>query len=73
MTPTQVFLLLACSLLTTGCASMTPPPGRGMNPSATPSVADASVFDESPRVLASPPGPERPQRLPRHATPSWVP
>jgi len=51
-------LLLACALLTTGCASMTPPPGRAMKPRYTPPVAVAPVIaeglsDERARDLAS--------------------
>lgn len=65
-------LLLACTVLTTGCASMTPPPGKGMNPSDTPPGVAAPGFakgpgDERPRTLASSPPSwtegEGPQRL----------
>jgi len=37
-------LLLAYCLLATGCVSLTPPPGRGMNPSDTPPVADSPTL-----------------------------
>ena len=47
MTPTPLLLLLACSLLT-GCASMTPPPGRETNP--TPTLAQ-QLSNEGPQRL----------------------
>ncbi len=61
MRPEPWLLLLACSLmLATGCASLTPPPARGMNLGYTPPVAAApgggrGPSDERPRSLASPP------------------
>jgi len=45
MKPSLLLLLLVCSLLT-GCASMTPPPGRGSNP--TPNLAQR-LSDEGPQ------------------------
>jgi len=48
MTPPLLPLLLACSLLTAGCASVTPPLGRGMNPSSTPPEADAPALAQRP-------------------------
>jgi len=60
-------LLLACAVLTSGCASLPPPPGRGANLRYTPPVATTPVVAEQPRALASsrpsPPEPEEPQRL----------
>ncbi|HVG64049.1 MAG TPA: DUF2380 domain-containing protein [Hyalangium sp.] len=47
MTPSPLLLLLACSLLT-GCASMTPPPSRGIPP--TPALAQ-QLSDEGPQRL----------------------
>jgi hypothetical protein len=47
MTPTPLLLLLACSFLT-GCASTTPPPGRGMPP--MPALAQ-QLSDEGPQRL----------------------
>jgi len=47
MMPTPLLLLLVCSLLT-GCASMTPPPGRGTTP--TPNLAQR-LSDERPQRL----------------------
>ncbi|HYO59677.1 hypothetical protein [Archangium sp.] len=65
-------LLLATALLFTGCASLTPPPGRGMNLSYTPREAAESASaegpsDKPPHALASPlpspPETEAPERL----------
>jgi len=56
MMPPLLLLLLACSVLTTGCASQTPSLSRGMNPSSTPPEADATA-------LAQRPSDEGPQRL----------
>jgi hypothetical protein len=47
MMPTPLLLLLACSLLM-GCASMTPPPGRGVTP--TPALAQ-QLSGEGPQRL----------------------
>jgi hypothetical protein len=47
MMPTPLLLLLVCSLLT-GCASITPPPGRETNP--TPKLAQR-LSDEGPQRL----------------------
>ncbi len=47
MTPPPLLLLLACSLLM-GCASMTPPPGRGTPP--TPALAQQLSDDRSQRL-----------------------
>ncbi len=56
--------------LFTGCASLTPPPGEGMNLRYTPREAVGPVLPgepsgESPLALASPPEPEAPERLHR--------
>ncbi|WP_257449520.1 DUF2380 domain-containing protein [Archangium lipolyticum] len=66
--------LLFMALLSAGCASLTPPPGRAMNlrytprESAEPALTEGSVV-ESPRIFASPPvtppEPETPERLHR--------
>jgi len=48
MMPPLFLLLLACSLLTTGCASVTPPLSRGMNSSSTPPDADATALEQQP-------------------------
>ncbi|CAM4541123.1 DUF2380 domain-containing protein [Myxococcus xanthus] len=65
-----VGLLLVLALLSTGCLSLTPPPGRGMNlrhapheAAAPTSVEGPSV--EAPGVLASMPESETPERLHR--------
>ncbi len=58
MMPPLLLLLLACALLTTGCASKTPSISRGMNPSSTPPEAAATA-------LAQQPSDEGPQRLHR--------
>ncbi|WNG45490.1 DUF2380 domain-containing protein [Archangium minus] len=65
-----VGLLLALALLSTGCASLTPPPGRGTSLRYTPREAPgpASVQGpgvESPRILVSTPESETPERLHR--------
>ncbi|HYO58256.1 MAG TPA: DUF2380 domain-containing protein, partial [Archangium sp.] len=71
--PRWAGLLLAMALLSTGCASLTPPSGRGMNPRYTPREAAAPASAEGPsveppRALASPPEPETPERRrPRRA------
>ncbi|MGZ3460848.1 MAG: DUF2380 domain-containing protein, partial [Archangium sp.] len=62
-------LLLAMALLSTGCLSLTPPSGRGMNLRYTPREAAGPVSAEGPSVgpphaLATPPEPEAPGRLP---------
>ena len=63
-------LLLAMALLSAGCASLTPPPGRGMNlrymphEATGPSLAGAPG-EESPLTRPSPPEPEAPERLHR--------
>ena len=41
--PRWVGLLLALALLTTGCASLTPPPGRGKNLSYTPRAPEVEL------------------------------
>src|SRR3954470_22369089 len=56
-------LLLAMALLSTGCMSLTPPPGRGMYLRYTPREAAAPASSEgpgveAPRALASLPEPE---------------
>jgi hypothetical protein len=67
-------LLLTAVLLSTGCASQTPPLGRGMNPRYTPREAAGpgltdGLSEESPRALASrppaSPEPDAPARLHR--------
>ncbi|PTL83546.1 DUF2380 domain-containing protein, partial [Vitiosangium sp. GDMCC 1.1324] len=63
-------LLLAMALLSTGCASLTPPPGREMNLRYTPGDAAVSAPAEGPgfefpRTVASTPEPEAPERLHR--------
>ncbi|PTL85992.1 DUF2380 domain-containing protein [Vitiosangium sp. GDMCC 1.1324] len=62
--------MLALALLSTGCVSLTPPPGQGMNLRYTPRDAAASAPAEGrgvefPRPLPSPPEPEAPQRMHR--------
>src|SRR5690349_1225068 len=65
-----VGLLLAMTLLSTGCASLTPPPGRGMNlrytlgEAAAPASAEGPVV-EAPPALAPTPESETPERLHR--------
>jgi len=56
MTSARSVLLLALALLSTGCASWAPPPGRGMNLRYTPHEAAAPT-------VASTPAPEGPRRL----------
>jgi hypothetical protein len=67
----QASLLLALALLSTGCVSLTPPPGRGMSLRYTPREPVAPVSArpgiEAPGALPSPPEPETPQRLERDA------
>ncbi|QRK05227.1 DUF2380 domain-containing protein [Archangium violaceum] len=67
-------LLLTLALLSNACASLTPPPDRGMNLRYTPREATGPVVagelgEELPLALASrppsPPGPEAPERLHR--------
>ena len=62
-------LLLACAVLTSGCASLPPQPGRGAHLRYTPPVATTPGVSEPPHALASsrpsPPEPEEPQRLHR--------
>ncbi|WP_233261237.1 hypothetical protein [Vitiosangium sp. GDMCC 1.1324] len=69
-------LVLAVALLSTGCASLTPPPGRGMSLRYTPLevAAPASAEEpsvEPPRALASPP-PAQPSLSPRRRSDSTV-
>ncbi|WP_257455673.1 DUF2380 domain-containing protein [Archangium lipolyticum] len=61
-------LLLTPALLSTGCLSLIPPPGRGMNLHYTPHEASAPASAdgpglEAPRALPSPPEPKAPERL----------
>ncbi|HEX8699968.1 MAG TPA: DUF2380 domain-containing protein [Myxococcaceae bacterium] len=62
-------LLLACAVLSSGCASLPPPPERGAPLRYTPPGATGPVEAEPPHSLASsrpsPPEPEEPQRLHR--------
>jgi predicted lipoprotein DUF2380 len=62
--------LLTLALLSTGCVSLTPPPGQGMDLRYTPREADASapaegLGVEAPRAPASSSMSETPQRLHR--------
>ncbi|WP_257445991.1 DUF2380 domain-containing protein [Archangium lipolyticum] len=71
--PRQVNLLLALALLSTGCVSLTPPPGQGANLRYTPrepvpTVSATGPGFEAPDALPSPPDPEAPQRLNRRRT-----
>src|SRR6218665_1066820 len=63
-------LLLALALLSTGCVSLTPPPGRGTSLRYTPSEATRPASAqrkgvESPRLLVATPETETPERLHR--------
>ncbi|HZI09833.1 MAG TPA: DUF2380 domain-containing protein, partial [Myxococcus sp.] len=65
--------LLAPALLSTGCLSLTPPPGRGMNLRYTPREAAAPALAEgpgveAPRALAPTPESGAPERLHRRRT-----
>jgi hypothetical protein len=65
-----VVLLLALALLATGCASLKPPPGPGMDLRDTPHEATGPVLAEGPSeesalALSSPPEREAPERLHR--------
>ena len=63
-------ILLALALLSTGCMSLTPPPGQGMNLRYTPREAAAPVSAEwpgveAPRALAATTESDAPERLHR--------
>ncbi|WP_308809550.1 hypothetical protein [Archangium lansingense] len=64
MTSILLALLLALALLSTGCASLTPPPGRGTHLRYTPHEAAPPAWAQGPGEPSAP-EPEGPQRLHR--------